>query len=150
MDIHSKGEYPSCALSNFYAHSFVIDSVRCASMEGFLQALKFRSVSKQVKVCALSGKEAKNSTKHTFAQFRWRLTQTLYWQGRKIRRDSTEYQVLLDRAYCELSKNEAFTTALRLTSDAKLCHTIGEENCRKTVLTQDEFISRLLKIRQAL
>ena len=39
MDIGSKNDYPSCALSNFAAHEFYIDGVRCASMEGFLQSL---------------------------------------------------------------------------------------------------------------
>ncbi len=150
IDIHSKGEYPSCALSNFFAHSFVIDSVRCASMEGFLQALKFRSTARQIKVCSLSGKEAKNSTKYTFAQFRWKLTQTLYWQGKKYKRDSDDYQLLLDRAYENLSENTDFTTALKLTADADLCHTIGEKNSRKTVLTEEEFVSRLLNIRRKL
>jgi hypothetical protein len=36
MDIGSRGEYPAGALSNFSAHGFVVDGVRCASMEGFL------------------------------------------------------------------------------------------------------------------
>lgn len=41
MDIGSGTGYPSAALSNFAPHSFVIDGVECASMEGFLQSLKF-------------------------------------------------------------------------------------------------------------
>lgn len=40
MDIGSGNTYPSNALSNFAPHSFVIDGVKCASMEGFLQSLK--------------------------------------------------------------------------------------------------------------
>lgn len=46
MDIHSKGEYPACDLSNFAEHEFYIDDVKCLSMEGFLQSLKFRSIKK--------------------------------------------------------------------------------------------------------
>ena len=42
MDIGSGTGYPSAALSNFAPHSFVIDGVECASMEGFLQSLKFQ------------------------------------------------------------------------------------------------------------
>jgi len=41
MNIGSGNGYPSSALSNFAAHPFVIDGVHCASMEGFLQSLKF-------------------------------------------------------------------------------------------------------------
>lgn len=148
IDIHSKGEYPSCALSNFYEHPFVIDSVRCSSMEGFLQSLKFRSINKQKKVCLLSGKEAKNSARHTLAQLRWRITQTLYWQGVVYRRNSEEYKQLLDRAYDGISKNTAFITALKASANAELMHTIGSNDPKKTVLTEEEFVSQLKRIRQ--
>ncbi len=32
IDIHSKGDYPSSALSNFAAYDFTVDGARCASM----------------------------------------------------------------------------------------------------------------------
>lgn len=147
IDIHSKGEYPSCALSNFAEHEFCIDNVKCSSMEGFLQSLKFRSIKKQKQVCLLSGKEAKNSTKHTLAQLRWRTTHNLYWQGKRINRFSDEYQKLLDRAYCELSKNKDFIKALDESGGKELIHSIGKNDAQKTVLTEYEFISRLNRIR---
>jgi predicted NAD-dependent protein-ADP-ribosyltransferase YbiA (DUF1768 family) len=59
MDIGSGTGYPSAALSNFAPHSFVIDGVECASMEGFLQSLKFSSPEMQKEVCKLVGKAAK-------------------------------------------------------------------------------------------
>ena len=43
MDISSGAGYPASSLSNFAPHAFEIDNVKCASMEGFLQALKFQS-----------------------------------------------------------------------------------------------------------
>lgn len=42
----------------------------------------------------------------------WKKTQTLYWRGTIYRRDSKEYQELLDRAYEALSKNDGFRRAL--------------------------------------
>ena len=36
MDIGSDTGYPSATLSNFAPHTFIIDGVECASMEGFL------------------------------------------------------------------------------------------------------------------
>lgn len=147
LDIHSKGEYPSCALSNFAEYEFYIDNIKCLSMEGFLQSLKFKNVKKQKQVCLLSGKEAKNSTRHTLAQTRWRITHNLYWQGKRINRFSDEYQELLDRAYYELSKNTDFTRALFETAEKEMVHSIGKKDARKTVLTECEFISRLNKIR---
>ncbi len=44
IDIHSKGAYPSDALSNFAAYEFMVDGIPCASMEGFLQSLKFMRI----------------------------------------------------------------------------------------------------------
>ena len=148
IDIHSKGEYPSCELSNFAEHEFCIDGVKCSSMEGFLQSLKFRSIKKQNQVCSLAGKEAKNSTRHTVAQLRWRITHNLYWQGRRINRFSDEYQQLLDRAYDMLSENEDFQNALKDSLSYKLTHSIGKTDARKTILTESELISRLDRIRK--
>ena len=82
-------------------------------MEGFLQSLKFKSIKKQQQVCLLTGKDAKNSTKHTFAQLRWKITHNLYWQEKRINRFSDEYQKLLDRAYEALSQNSDFEKALK-------------------------------------
>jgi hypothetical protein len=41
MDIRSGKDYLASALSNFAPHPFVLDGVEIASMEGFLQSLKF-------------------------------------------------------------------------------------------------------------
>ena len=44
FDIKAKAPFPAGALSNFALHSFTIDGVHCASMEGFLQSLKIQDV----------------------------------------------------------------------------------------------------------
>ena len=59
MDIGSRQAYPCNALSNFAPHPFIIDGIECASMEGFLQSLKFKSTDMQKYVCTLVGKAAK-------------------------------------------------------------------------------------------
>ena len=59
IDICSKGEYPSNRLSNFAENHFVIDRIKCLSIEGFLQGLKYRNLDKQRKVCSLVGVDAK-------------------------------------------------------------------------------------------
>ena len=146
MDIGSGSGYPSCALSNFAPHPFVIDGVECASMEGFLQSLKFSNPDMQKEVCKLVGKAAKFKGKNK----KWFLTQTLYWQGKEYKRNSKEYQDLLDRAYNELSKNTGFKKALLATGDATLTHSIGKTRISETVLTRQEFCSRLLLIREKL
>ena len=61
MDIGSNGSYPSNALSNFAAHEFYVDGVRCASMEGFLQALKHPYEDIQKEICSYIGIKAKKA-----------------------------------------------------------------------------------------
>lgn len=148
IDIHSNDAYPSCALSNFAEHEFYIDKVKCSSMEGFLQSLKFKNIKKQKQVCLLSGKDAKNSTRYTLAQLRWRTIHNLYWQGKRINRFSDEYQKLLDRAYEALSRNSDFEKALKASLSYTLTHSIGKTDKRKTVLTEYELISKLERIRK--
>ncbi len=147
IDIYSKGEYPADVLSNFYPNSFVFDGVECASMEGLLQSLKTRNIKKQISVCAMSGKEAKNVFYRRFNNIAWRITGKLYWKGKALNRFGDEYQRFLDDAYRALSTNTAFADALISTEDAELMHSIGKNDCRKTVLTEYEFISRLYKCR---
>lgn len=143
MDIGSGTGYPDSALSNFAPHPFVIDGVQCNSMEGFLQSLKFKDVEMQKYVCTLVGKAAKFKGKHK----KWWRTQTLYWQGVEYRRDSDAYQQLLDRAFDALSCNESFRRALLATKDSTLTHSMGKKDIAKTVLTEREFCSRLLRLR---
>lgn len=50
IDIHSKGKWPSYALSNFYHNSFVLNGVSCRSMEGFLQGLKCSDTNEQIRI----------------------------------------------------------------------------------------------------
>ena len=146
MDIGSGSGWPSCALSNFAPHPFVIDDVVCASMEGFLQSLKFKEPEMQVEVCKLVGKAAKFKGKKK----KWWQTQTLFWQGQTFKRDSKEYQELLDKAFDALSTNTSFQKALLATGTATLTHSIGKTKQQETVLTRQEFCSRLTKIRERL
>ena len=143
MDIGSGTGYPSSALSNFAPHPFEIDGVQCGSMEGFLQSLKFSNPDMQVEVCKLVGKQAKFKGKKK----KWWKTQTLWWRGVELKRDSDEYQKLLDRAFYSLSQNEGFRKALIATGNTTPTHSMGKTNKSETVLTRQEFCSRLTKIR---
>lgn len=146
MDIGSNGSYPARALSNFAAHEFVIDGVRCASMEGFLQSLKFANPDMQVHICSLIGIDAKRAGREKD----WKKHQTLYWRGQKIGRRSKEYQDLLDRAYLALFQNEDFRSALRAAGNATFTHCVGEHKEGETVLTIREFCHRLNWLRDML
>ena len=146
MDISSGSGYPASSLSNFAPHEFIIDDIQCASMEGFLQSLKFQNPDMQKYVCSLVGKAAKFKGKNK----KWQNTGNLYWQGKIIPRNSESYQELLDKAYNALAKNQSFKKALLATGNATLTHSIGKTKISETILTKTEFVSRLTKIRTKL
>ena len=60
------------------------------------------------------------------------------------------YQDLLDKAYDALFENEGFKNALRASGNATFTHSIGKRNENETVLTTQEFCSRLTKLRDRL
>lgn len=139
MDIGSGNGYPSSALSNFAPHEFELDGVKCASMEGFLQSLKFKDIEMQKYVCTLVGKAAKFKGKPK----KWWVSQTLYWQGVEYKRESKEYQELLKRAYTALSKNAGFRRAIIVSGKSVYTHSMGKNDPTHTILTEREFVSML-------
>mgnify|MGYP003291310734 CR=1 FL=1 len=146
MDIGSGTGFPSATLSNFSPHPFVFDGVECNSMEGLLQSFKFSNPDIQKEVCKLVGKQAKFKGKKK----KWWKDQTLYWQGQVFTRNSKEYQILLDRAFDALSTNNTFKKALLATGNATLTHSVGKNKQEETVLTKQEFCSRLMRLRDKL
>ena len=147
MDIKSGSGYPASALSNFAPHPFIFDGVEVSSFEGLLQSFKFDKVHIQEEVCRLVGSAAKKRGKMR----NWQERQTLYWRGKAYKRDSDDYQRLLDRAYQAMcDQNEGFRKALLATGDAVLQHSIGRSKQSETVLTKTEFCSRLMKLRKQL
>lgn len=148
MDIGSSEDFPIGNLSNFTPHAFVMDGVACASMEGFLQSLKFEDLEKQVAICSLYGVRAKR--KGSKRNKYWKVSQQLHWQGEIFERGGEAYQLLLDRAFDALSTNLEFQQALLATGTAFLTHDIGKHERTETVLTIDEFCGRLMAIRERL
>lgn len=144
LDIKSKAPWPAGALSNFAAHAFTIDGIACASMEGFLQSLKIADAAEQARVCTLVGEIAQG----TGQAYDWRPSQTLWWRGEAYLRRSPDYQTLLDRAYQALhDQSQAFREALAATGGMPLAHSVGKDDPAQTVLTVDEMISRLGRLR---
>jgi predicted NAD-dependent protein-ADP-ribosyltransferase YbiA (DUF1768 family) len=147
MDIKSGCGYPASALSNFAPHPFELDGIKIASMEGLLQSVKFDKMHIQAEVCKLVGKEAKFRGKNRNAA--WHRVQKLWWQGVAMDRKGEEYQNFLDRAYIEMARqSESFRRALLATNQAVITHSIGRNKEAETVLTEREFCSRLMKIRE--
>lgn len=146
MNIGSGGAYPSNALSNFAPHPFRLDGVDIASMEGFLQSLKTKNPDMQAYICTLVGITAKRAG----GSKNWKTSQTLYWQGKAYARDSGAYTKLIERAYDALFQNAKFRKALKATGNATLQHSVGSRKKQDTVLTKQEFIGNLVRLRNKL
>lgn len=147
VDIGSTEEGPAGVLSNFAAHAFEFRGRPIASMEGLLQSLKPRDPARQREIQGLSGSRAKNAG----SGFRWCDEQTLFWDGEPLDRHGVGYQALLDEAYEALfAQNARAREALLATGDAMLDHAMGKHNAHETVLTIEEFCSRLERIRREL
>ena len=145
IDIWSKKPYPSNVLSNLYPNPFMFGGIKCGSMEGFLQSLKYADQVKQCEVCAMSGKEAKNMSVTD-----WQTEQVVYWKGECINRQSECFKALVKGAYeAMFAQNEKFRTALLSTKGMALFHCKGEKDPFKTILTECEFCSILTEIRDS-
>lgn len=144
IDIHSKGKWPSNALSNFYPHEFVFEGMKCGSMEGFLQSLKTDDREEQKIICQLSGKEAKLHSTDT-----WKKSQIVFWNGRKLNRQGPQFQNLLLRVYREMAKqNPIFRDALHASGKKLLFHSIGNPDSTDTILTEKELCNILAELRR--
>jgi len=141
IDIYSGGKYPANALSNFMEHPFNFRGFSINSMEGLIAGLTYKDPIEQMRIFLLSGIEAKNSTKP------WNFDMQVYWQGKAIDRRSQEYQDLFDEAYNALYTNADFRKALDSTKGHKLIHSIGHNDRMKTLLTEEEFVGRLTRLR---
>ena len=74
--------------------SFVIDGVECTGLESFLASLCYKDILKQKEVARLNAKQAWSRANGKGGAKR----RELYWQGKRIIRDSEEYFELVERA----------------------------------------------------
>ncbi|UGO50244.1 hypothetical protein RGZ1_227 [Morganella phage vB_MmoM_Rgz1] len=143
FDIHSRLPYPSCELSNFAHHPFIVDGVSFGGMEGFLQGLKVEKPALQLELFKLYGLAAyREGQKHN------RKSDTLWFKGTPINRHSEAYFRLVKSMYFKMAiQNEKFRKALIDTGDKILIHSIGKTDPMETILTNDEFCGILTEIR---
>ena len=134
-------------LSNFEAREFTFRGFRCASMEGLLQSLKFPLLDKQERIMSLVGIKAKRKGKKK----KWYLDNKLYWREQVLCRFSDEYQQLIDEAFDALfEQDDSFRSAIARTVGEDLCHSRGHQDPHYTVLTEEEFVRRIERLRQRL
>ena len=82
---------------------------------------------------------------------KWYLDHKLYWKDQVYDRFSIEYQELLDKAFSNLyHQNKDYKELILSTGDQLLIHSIGKNDPKHTILTEEEFCSRIDKLRKRL
>jgi hypothetical protein len=146
IDIRYNASGVASELSNFTQRAFLFKGVWCASIEGVLQAIKSPNLAVQEKRCLLYGVQAKRAGKGSSD---WKDSQTLFWKQTAMGRASKEYGTFLTELYDAVFEQcLSFRSALTATGTQHLLHSIGRgKNPSQTVLTEDEFIAQLVRLR---
>lgn len=143
LDISSNKPYPANVLSNLAPNAFIFEGYECASMEGLLQSFKFRDLAKAQQVMKLVGLDAKYAGR---AGDGWKANGTLYWRTIPMSRHGSGYQNLLDNAYDALATNTEFRLALIDARRKTISHRMGHDDPNYTILTEQEFVSRIVRL----
>lgn len=130
-------------LSNFSKHSFFIDGERMASVEGFIQGIKFPEMNCVRQQAFQSvGIEAKRLGKKAAGNFVW-------WKNRIIKYGSAKHHKLIKKAICcKFNQNEDAMKTLLETDGFVLVHDVGHPDSPKTSLPADVFCKILANIRE--
>ncbi len=130
-----KGTYPKL-LSNLFPYEFKFKGYKLHSLESFFQAIKFPSIKLQKKIFKYSGKEALVLKETT--DYDWQKEGYLYFKGRRIKRDSFEYDNLIDELYVSAIRNPFYRNAIK-NCPLPIIHAMGETSKKETVFTKYEF-----------
>lgn len=130
-----KGEY-SKVLSNLFPYTFYFRGKTLNSIESFFQGIKIKDKEVQNLVFMYSGIES-NVIKAA-SDYDWREEGLLYWQGIPIKRDSDEYDELVEELYISAIQNPLYRNILKKINKP-IIHSIGKEDKNETVFTRYEF-----------
>ncbi|MBQ9267360.1 MAG: hypothetical protein IJ867_03395 [Clostridia bacterium] len=135
MGYKLKGPF-SKALSNLFPYEFTIQDKKLSSIEAFFQGIKIKDKTAQDFVLRYNGMDA-NSNKAA-SDFDWKESGMVYWKGTPIKRNSREYDDLVDELYISAIQNPLYRNVLK-NVDRPIIHSIGEVDKKETVFTRYEF-----------
>ncbi|MDD2627977.1 MAG: hypothetical protein PHR25_06365 [Clostridia bacterium] len=135
-------------LSNLAPYKFTFDGVKCASFESFLQSLRVKDPKMQIEICSFPALFCYNIR---FDLNDWRKDKLVYWNGIEIPRLSSKYSSLIYSAYDALfMQSYTFRYLLQLTKGKCLLHSIGCILKTETLLTPEEYLGNLERLRNLL
>lgn len=130
-----KGPF-SKVLSNLFPYEIYFKGKKLSSIEAFFQGIKFRDVNMQNYIFEYSGLDANNIK--VASDFDWKMEGIVYWQGNEIKRNSKEYDDLVDELYISAIQNPLYRNVLK-NCDKDIIHSIGVTEKSETVFTRYEF-----------
>ncbi len=130
-----KGTF-SKALSNLFPYEFTFKDKKLSSIETFFQGIKIKD--KDVQDLAFRYSGIDSNTIKAASDFNWKEMGIVFWQGEPIKRDSKEYNELVDELYISAIQNPLYRNVLK-NVDRPIIHSIGEINKEETVFTRYEF-----------
>lgn len=144
LNISSRSDdWRACRLSNFSADLVVLNGQTFASVEGFIQGIKFPVDHHLREWAARSvGLQAKRFGRYAEREFVW-------WQGQTISYGSAEHYYLIERAVrAKFEQNPGAMNALLATAGLELVHDTGQAESRHTSLPAIVFCDILTRIRE--
>ena len=150
QDISDERGYPYGMLDPSAPVRFEIDGVRCASLQGFLECLKFDKVADQKNISKYVGKSAIKRGQNKDNPGNQKADRILYWQGESFKRNGKEFDDLMHRVFREMAQNANYQKALLLTEKHDLSHSKGKSFKKDTLLTKNELTKYLKDLRTEL
>ena len=131
----NRGDFPQM-LSNLFPYNFKFRGKKLASIENFFQGIKFKDKKTQNHVFTYYGTQAVHIK--AASNYDWKETGEIYWQGKAIKRESKEYELLIDELYISAIQNPLYRNILS-NCDKQIIHSIGENDKKETTFTRYEF-----------
>lgn len=140
-------------LSNFSADAFMLDGKRMASVEGFIQGIKYpEGHPNRTAAFGAVGFEAKRFGKKfelTHALGRLGYGKLVWWKGRTIPYGSPEHHKLIELAIrAKFDQNQDAMGVLLATEGMELTHDLGRPESPVTSLPSKIFCEILTRIRE--
>ncbi len=126
----------SKVLSNLFPYEFVFRGKHLNGIETFFQGIKIKNKNTQEYVFKYSGLDSNNIK--AASDFDWKGSGIVYWQGKEIKRDSDEYDNIVDELYISAIQNPLYRNVLK-NINKPIIHSMGEVDKKKTVFTRYEF-----------
>ncbi|HLU20259.1 MAG TPA: hypothetical protein VKZ66_09900 [Pusillimonas sp.] len=138
-------DWRGVALSNFLLSPFTLDGILFASIEGFIQGIKFpESDPRRDRAFVLHGWDAKNLGAEADRS-------GAYWQGERLEYGSARHHALIERAIrARVAQNAGLAQVLLSTVGSKLVHETGEAESPTTSLPATVFCRILEQVRHEL